>query len=286
MNEYSPKVEQSANSGIDLYSEENITPSADQVREIKFYWHMATAKDQTEFKARLLSILSHMGFSDFVFAPLSSQYGAYGNILCTLDDLWKTYLDEQHYQHDMILQHCMKCSKPILTSTMYQYISSAPFKTEQFQRNIEWIELCTSRGYNDAYNIPLQASNDENNVVLSVFAKDLDQAAFRRLVEQNKTVLFLLVEAINYIGTHKFPDMVAVKMHHKKQAVTPKSLRLLHALTDGNMSLKEAAVKLCISIDTANKHVAAIKKALEAKTQAAAVYQAIKKGLLDPDPQS
>ena len=92
-----------------------------------------------------------------------------------------------------------------------------------------------------------------------------------------------LAEAIDQISATNFPDFFTVKRRAVKDVVTPKPLRLLNTLAKQNITLKEAASKLCISQDTANKHIAAAKTALGANTQAAAVYLAIKAGLIDCD---
>jgi DNA-binding CsgD family transcriptional regulator len=47
-----------------------------------------------------------------------------------------------------------------------------------------------------------------------------------------------------------------------------------------DLSLAEAADNLCISLDTANKHMALAKQALGTGSQAPAVYLAIRKGLI------
>jgi DNA-binding NarL/FixJ family response regulator len=49
------------------------------------------------------------------------------------------------------------------------------------------------------------------------------------------------------------------------------------------LMLKDAAIKLCISVDTANKHIAAAKQALGATTLANAVYLAMLHGLIKND---
>ncbi len=74
----------------------------------------------------------------------------------------------------------------------------------------------------------------------------------------------------------------AVKPQGRSEAMTPGSrpLQLLELLATQNMTLYEAASHLNISVSTANQHVAAAKRALNARTTTAAVVEAVRRGLI------
>jgi DNA-binding CsgD family transcriptional regulator len=57
-------------------------------------------------------------------------------------------------------------------------------------------------------------------------------------------------------------------------------LRLLSTMAQHDVSLAQAAENLCISLDTANKHMALAKQAMGTSSQANAVYLAVRKGLI------
>ncbi len=65
-----------------------------------------------------------------------------------------------------------------------------------------------------------------------------------------------------------------------RNSLIPKPLKLLSILAKDGLTLKESAQKLCIGVDTANKHVAAAKQSLGASTLANAVYLAATHDLL------
>lgn len=253
---------------------------ADSVRELQFYWQLAGAKDVPEFMNRILAVLGKFGYSDFAFGRVSARAGTAGNLATSLDEVLKLYQAEEFYLHDMILQHCEVSNKPIFMSTLEEYLNHAPFNTMQIERNLELIKFCKSNGYNDYYSIPFQSHRGEGNVMLAVSSAGMSQADFRRKTADARPTLHLLADAIDYIGVTKFADFFATRGNGRNIIITPKPLRLLNALAKNNITLKEAASKLCISLDTAHKHITAAKSALGANTQAAAVYLAIKEGLI------
>ncbi len=256
----------------------------ESVRKTHYYWQLAGARDVSEFMDRILVAVNKLGFTDFSFGRLSAKGGAAGNVATTLDDdVLRVYREKQLYLHDMVLQHGEASTKPILTSTVENYISNAPFKTEQIKRTIELIKLNRRFGYNDFYNIPLKAHSGEGNVMLSVSSQATNQVEFRRKAAAAKINLQSLAQTVDYIGTTKFPEFFVAKPTSRNIIITPKPLRLLNTLAKKNLTLKEAAKKLRISLETANKYIMTVKHALGANTQAAAVYLAIKEGLISCD---
>jgi len=100
-------------------------------------------------------------------------------------------------------------------------------------------------------------------------------------VEVCKDPLHILAQAIDYVGTRKFPDFFLCEHECQKIVITPKPLVLLNMLAQEDLTLLQTADKLSISIHTADKHISAVKKALGASTIHGAIYKAIKVGLID-----
>ncbi len=86
--------------------------------------------------------------------------------------------------------------------------------------------------------------------------------------------------AIAFFGFDVFSERLLDKNFLPEVNVTPKPLKLLKILAREGLSLKESASKLCISVDTANKHVATFKQSLGATTLANAVYLATERGII------
>lgn len=73
-----------------------------------------------------------------------------------------------------------------------------------------------------------------------------------------------------------------IRMLHEKPPtnLSTRQLELLTILAKGNVTLNEAAVKLHISISTANQHLAACRLYFQTKTTYHAIYQAIAQGFI------
>ena len=98
-----------------------------------------------------------------------------------------------------------------------------------------------------------------------------------------------LAEVAGEIGERKVPDMFRCdeeetgtpakgKMTEKTRA---KALRLLAVVAEDDLSLDEAADKLCISIYTANQHIAAARRVFGVATTTGAIYAAMQQGLIE-----
>jgi len=114
-----------------------------------------------------------------------------------------------------------------------------------------------------------------------VATRDKSVIQFRAHVQNCKNTLHQLAQAIDYVGTRKFPDFFLCEHECQKIVITPKPLVLLNMLAQEDLTLLQTADKLSISIHTADKHISAVKKALGASTIHGAIYKAIKVGLID-----
>lgn len=255
-----------------------------QTCKINFFWELARAKDFHEFSQRIKSIVNRMGFTDFAFPRLNTTGMHLGALNTnTLQDILNLHESEEFNNYNIVVKHAHVATTPIFSSTIEQYVSNSPFETELFKRNHAFFRICKCYGYYDFYNIPIKAFNGNGNSMLSVTTKKMESSHFERQIAKHKQDLNQLAQAIDYVGTRKFPESFLHSKENSLITVTPKPLQLLSTLAKDNITLKIAASQLGISLDTANKHIANIKHALGANTQAAAVYRAIKEGLIEPD---
>ena len=250
--------------------------------KINFFWELARAKDFHEFSQRIKSIINRMGFTDFAFPRLNTT-GMQLGTLNTNREIENLYESEGFIGYSLVAKHGHVATTPIFSSTIEQYISNSPFETEIFKRNHAFYRVCKCYGYYDFYFIPIKALNGNGNAMLSVFTKKMESSGFQCQIAKHKQDLNQLAQAIDYIGTRKFPESFLHSKENSLITVTPAPLQLLTTLAKDNITLKIAASQLGISLNTANKHIANIKHALGANTQAAAVYLAIKEGLIEPD---
>ena len=253
--------------------------------EVPYYWEMARTKDIAELKEVVSQLLEYEGFGDFCYSRLgeSALKEGDGQLLCSdgaLSDVMDEYKNKRLFVYDFVLQHLNFRATPIYLSTIQEEVSSLSFDNEFFRQNYEIYRLHAYYGIKDVYCIPVGSFSEGETFSLSVAAKGSTIADFQDLVARKRSKLQALAKAVDYIGIKKY---AAVFIEEKSSpiAVTQRPLQLLEVMARENLLLKEAANKLHIGLDTANKHMASVKSAFEAKTPAAAVYRAIKNGIIE-----
>jgi len=121
---------------------------------------------------------------------------------------------------------------------------------------------------------------------MAIQSPDISAQEFRIRAEICMPSLLILAAAIDHVGTKRFPEFFLGPKESRAITINPKPLQLLTKLASENKKLKVVAAEMGITESTANDHMAAVKKALGAPTQASAVYLAIKEGLIDSPWQS
>ena len=249
--------------------------------QIKFYKELSISRSFDDFSTRIKKVLEDLGFGEYAFSRTSATGEIPRPIITMPDAMNDVYFREGFYEHDLALQCAMNDNGPIFHSVIEDYINDVPFVTDAIMQNREIFKLLKSYGYIDFYFIPLGAHNGNGRVLLSVATKDKSVAQFRAHVESCKDTLHLLAQAIDYVGTRKFPNFFLCEKESQKIIITPKPLNLLNILAQNDLTLTQTADKLSISIHTADKHISAVKRALGASTIHGAIYKAIKAGLID-----
>lgn len=253
---------------------------ATPIRDIPFYWELATCENPEDLREQVGVLLRGRGFSDFSFALVEAYLYGSASIMSTQPQLLRAYMEQGFGQHDLVVQHALINTTPIFHSAVAGFIGRTPFITRGIQRNLELMTFYRERGFHDFFNIPLSTYRSQGNALFSVTSRDTSRSEFAGRVEHYHTDLLLLARTIDQIAGDRFSGYFDIEDCHTKVSVNPRPLKLLETLAYDNLSLAEAADKLCISIHTANKHIATAKRALGAKTQAAAIYLAIKRGLI------
>ncbi len=247
-------------------------------RDGNFLAQLSDCTTVKQFKHKILTMVSQLGLTDFSFTVVNAQST---KCLTTLPDrVRQYYLKSRLVECDLLIEHAQIDGAPILQSTIEDYIAQCPFSSERLDRNRKQFELLAGLGYHDGYCVPYTSTNSMNKALFIIFSRGSDKAEFRAKIKHYEVVIPFLAEAIAYFGFNLFSDYFLNKNVVSEPSLTPKPLKLLSILAKDGLTLKESAQKLCISVDTANKHVAAAKQSLGASTLANAIYLAATYGLL------
>lgn len=244
-----------------------------------FYTHLKAAENPPQLKAAIVKILEVLELDSFSFAPvgvknpkrLSNWPGELQHALA------------EHAEHDLITKHAETEIWPVYLSDIVDYIERSPLVLESNAQFLALAKVAAEYGLFDSYNIPY-ATPMGINCLFAASKLNMAAADFRARVEDGRDLLYLLGDLVANIAMARHsPYFLGSRAFSKVATLTPKQLQLLEWLAKHNGTLKNAADAMYISLDTANKRVAAIKAALGAKTQAAAVYRGIVAGLIEID---
>lgn len=253
--------------------------------ELGFYAELSKAKNIADLKRRIMAIVQRLGFSDFAFVRME----AIEVELCPDDsekllthpkEQMDDYSNENFFEFDMQIAYAKENVTPIFMSQIYGYAYKAPFQTELLRRNQEIYTINKKYGYLDCYCIPIEACDGRGNVLLGVSQKNLDPIEFQAKIIPCKLKLKYLCESIDHICTHKFPEYYVDQNEAAITNIRPRALEVLDTLANLDVSIKQVADRLEISIDTVNQHLAVARKALGVKTTIGAIRTAVLDGLI------
>ena len=249
--------------------------------DFRFYSLLSSAKTPAEFAVAILSALAELGLDSFSFKPVG--VAAPKQLSSLPEELLQQYQRKGYGQYDLVAHHATTQTAPVYRSTIADYVGRSPLHLEL---NVKFLDLCqlmSDHGYLDSYNIPYTTPMGIN-CLFSVSRKGLEPEPFRTWMAPRQALIYLLGDIIASLAiSHYAGHFFGAKALGRRAGITPKQLAMLNKVAKENVTLKGAADRMHISLDTANKHIAAIKAALGAKTQAAAVYRAMVAGLIEID---
>lgn len=248
--------------------------------DCRFHSQLLQAGTPKQLEAIVAEAIEVLELDGFCFRPVGiSEPNEVSN--------WPAAFRAKYHQHradDLLNQHAETQVSAIFLSTIADYVEASPV---HLPSNEQFLQLCAAGrefGWLDGYNIPYTTPMGVN-CLFSVSKLGMEPKPFRTLVEACEPMLYLLGDILTNIAISRFSSFFfGAKAFRSKIRITDRQQQLLNVLAKENMTLGGAADMLHISLDTANKHIAAVKTALGAKTQASAVYRGLVAGLVDIDP--
>ncbi|TQV80064.1 hypothetical protein FKG94_10360 [Exilibacterium tricleocarpae] len=244
-------------------------------------------KDMEELHLSIQKILNKMNFSDYSFMRIDSA--GYHIPLTTFPAaLTEKYAANNYFSKDFLVHYVAGNERPIFMSELYSVAYDTPYDVDLFRANQKIYELNQTFGYLDSYCVPLDSCRENSKAVLIVSqrnsgAKNYEPAApieFRARAAVHKPTLRVLCEFIDSAVARHSPQDEQYSQETEATKLTKKQLLVLSTLANNDFTMKQVAEELCVSPITVNQHVAAAKKALNAKTTIGAIKKAIKLGLI------
>lgn len=240
---------------------------------------LSGAKSHAELMELIGRALRELRFSDFAFTlRQSSNNPAYYFSTCAQANQY--FHDLADWEFDISAMYATAGDQPLYQTTIEAYLARAPFATSAMAKSRALGSLARTLGFEEMYHLPLPV-RDFGHAMLTVASQGCPPTRLHNLVVQSRSELEALRAQLGALIPPLFASGRLRAAALPRLSLGPTPLLLLNALAKDNLSLNAAAERLCISVSAANKHIATIKKNLEAKTIASAVYKATSLGLID-----
>jgi hypothetical protein len=258
---------------------------------------LVASKTPEDLKERLLDILNQLGFSDFAFMGCFHNHKPHFFLSSLPKEFSTHYQDHRLDRYDMAID-CVRTgnSSHFYLSDIQQIINGTRLQTHTFEENQKILELYKKFEFNDAYLMPYKAKRDEisslsddqvktaskdadvkSRLLVALMAKGATQEEFFALTKSRDAVLYLLGDTLIRVFQNQF------KNYNPAPQTDLKPIRLLTLMAKYDLNISQAADKLCVSKDSANKYMAAAKKMFGARSQVNAIYRAIQGGFINFD---
>ena len=245
--------------------------------QVDYIRRLSSASTPELFNKQISAMLTALGFTDYALIRKSAINSIESPHSSLPDELFDEYEEGKYCRFDMVLDYIHgDAADPILLSMIKHTIETAPMMTYTFEKNLQIYALYKKYNINDAYVVPVrsQRGSGYERAIFTVMAVGTENDQFLKLIERYSPLLKVLADAVSLISETKFSP------HRPADLMKAKPLRLLSTMAQQDLSLAQAAENLCISLDTANKHMALAKQAMGTSSQANAVYLAVRKGLI------
>lgn len=231
---------------------------------------LANAKNISQFAGRIESLLLRFKIANYMYICLDNE----PTILFTnMPHKFGNWYDVfQNIANDYACLYAKTNTKPIFRSQLQNYQDGSKVQTQDMVNNRLFFDMCASHGYVDSFIIPI-SFNHRNVFIVTSKLMHIDQ--FYETIKENYDDLWQLGFSIDGLVSYKFPDLY--NSHYKfKSKLHKRPLELLRLMALKDMTMKEASIEMEISVHTADKHMAALKKHFGVNTIAQVVLRAVK----------
>ena len=245
--------------------------------EVNSYRSLRGARTRQDFTNRISDILAPLGFEAFSFTYLTAIPALlFSNMP---EDLTATCQKEGFIKDDYAISYGLSSSQPLLRSVIEDYMNAAPIETRDMARNRTLSGLYHAHSFYDFYLVPVISGEDR--FLFTVTTRTEDICVFYDALTTHEPLLHLLGKIILQTAGATFKKTIRKAKSPLPIVTTTKPRKLLEIIARDDLTLTETADRLCISLHTADKHSATIRKALGARTIPGAIYIALRDGIID-----
>ena len=252
-----------------------------QAKQAEYYGALGATKKLDAFLIAVETALKGLELTEYALTRLAIGEPSKPLFQTIGADFRGAYVEDDLAKHDIALEHAVHRTTPLFRSEIDAHLASLPLSTPSHRHNIALTNALNRFGYEDVYYAPVRAFDGIGCLLLIIVQKDMSAREFRERLELVRLDIHVLVEAIDFVGGHKFPSMFRKKPLSRESSVGPKVWKLMRLLVNQDMTLDQAAARLGCHINTVRRLLRAFRKAYGARNTHTAVFHASKEGLFD-----
>ena len=181
--------------------------------------------------------------------------------------------DNAFYECEYIQQHSLISNQPIFQSFINSFIDQDYLAGERFSKYKSLIESAKLNGFSEYFNIPINSCAG-GRALLTLTSKNTSAETFRGHINKHYRNIVTTALLIDEVGNQQYANYFLTCKKKYDQMIQSKPVELLRIMYECDLSVKAAAKKMGISVDTASKHMTAVRRMLGAKTTHGAMVQA------------
>lgn len=245
---------------------------------------LESAKDFPAFKNKVSQELKRLGFFEWSYSRIDVPISFVGEkfIGTITNKLTDMYMQEAFYEYDLIHRHVQKSRAPVFRSAVDVFLANTPIESDDFQRNKDLSKMYDCFGYMDHCTIPLYANDGNNHAVFVLINRTNNSDEFKRNISFNLEKLYALIESFEDVGIRKFSNYFLGPKKTYEELAFGESIKLLEEMSRNDLKVYQAAERLNMSRDVADKHLARLRAKLDATTNLAVLSKAISIGIISP----
>ena len=246
------------------------------VAELQFLQELAKRRTLNGFLKSLHQLLKPYGVGDF--SLMLTRPDGFQRIWMYPEKNREKYAEGRLHEVDFNVRHCLRSDDLMLQSWINKFVDDAPGEDDLFAVNKDIRRMLEQLGFQNYGAFGFTPSSGCGRAIFSFSAKGASSEWIETRALNYKATLRKIAKTVEYIGSMHH-DMRVDRKLRQSELIPNKPLELLKLIAS-DLTLSDAAEKMCITVGTAEQHMYAAKKALGAHTQAGAVVKAIKQGLI------
>lgn len=251
--------------------------------ESKYSKELSMSRNIDQFYSHIGLLLRYMGLSEYSFSRVSLTQDIITPLFIMPLAMYDIYFSKEYYKVDPITQYILANDKPIFLSEIQHCLSFTPYETAESKIYKEIFALLKSYDYTEFFYIPFGHMVEKSKFTLAIATKSPDLSEFHTIIEKVKPQLIALTRSIQHVEETRYPGLMPPTDKMKKINLNPDHLELLQIMVRDDLTLVNAAERLNISRDIANRRIKSIKHNLCVNTIAKVIWRVVKAGLIkDP----